>query len=230
MQRPTWSIHAGIKLDLICSSPAGSPVACRPWCPSPCCTKHRRTRVRKSRTSTNAVTRFRGSRWARKPMGTTCCPKITARCTSSLRPQFTNWCPNRSWAVPRLKERSGRWRWARRHGQSLVAGAISGLSEGAWKIKRVHVFFVRTLSLHGKREYGIVERSISGAKFGAPCGAGVAGQRFTAKSAFFHDRRKHGWRRRSDGYEERAVAGGLHRGHDERKREREIFFSLHTTI
>ena len=35
-------------------------------------------------------TRFRGSRWAKKLTASICCPKTTARFTSSLRPQFTN--------------------------------------------------------------------------------------------------------------------------------------------
>jgi len=75
------------------------------WFRLRCCIPHPRMRRMRSPISTNATIPSPGSRWEKKPTGSTCCPKTTVRCTCNSPLRFTGSFPRPSWAVRPSKER-----------------------------------------------------------------------------------------------------------------------------
>src|ERR1700722_14994362 len=105
MRPPTWTNREGTRSDSISSSPAALPADFPRWFRLRCCIPHPRMRRMRSPISTNATIPSPGSRWEKKPPGSPCCPKTTARYTCNSPLRFIGSFPRPSWAVRPSKER-----------------------------------------------------------------------------------------------------------------------------
>ena len=198
-----WTNRAATRSDSISSLPVALRADFLPWCRLRCSMPRLKMQRTRLPICTNATIRSPGSRWEKRPTGSTCFPRTTARCTCNSLPRSTGLFPEAKLGGPPFEGTFGTLRSGRRERESLLARTVRRLSESARPPERLHVLLVRALSLSGPADI-LLGRLVSRAGVRQPHRASLERQWLAAEYSVLHDRGQYRRRRPPS-----TVKGGL---------------------